>query len=272
MRIPERYYVEPIEEDVAEAMAVACHYAHREAPCSVAFGLFDSCDGPRFVGVITYGVGPSSTLRTGICGEDEADNVMELTRLWTEDGTPRNVESFFVTQSLKLLKRNKVTADIVVSFADPAFGHVGYVYQGSNWLYTGLGAPFEDPKHVDFPNQHHDSWAKRCADRSDEDFIFCQGCDSWFKKRPEKGERKFSLMQAVIEVYGWVCADDRYAKSCDHPMGNGCGGKVYLEERSRKHRYIFFNCSKRRRRRRKLMKKLRHPILPYPRAAVPSVP
>ena len=41
------------------------------------------------------------------------------------------------------------------------------------------------------------------------------------------------------------------------------GDKVKFVERPRKHRYIFFNAD--RRRKRELLKKLRYPILPYPK-------
>ena len=32
----------------------------------------------------------------------------------------------------------------VVSYADTAWGHVGYVYQATNWLYTGMSAKRTD--------------------------------------------------------------------------------------------------------------------------------
>ena len=46
----------------------------------------------------------------------------------------KNQASFLVSQSLKLLPKPK----IVVSYADTSKGHVGYIYQATNFLYTGL--------------------------------------------------------------------------------------------------------------------------------------
>ena len=42
--------------------------------------------------------------------------------------------SFFVSQSINLLEKPKV----IVSYADTSQGHNGYIYQATNWLYTGL--------------------------------------------------------------------------------------------------------------------------------------
>ena len=82
-------------------------------------------------------------------------NVLELTRLWIEDGTPKNTESFFISQCLK-----RACREIIVSFAQIDAGHVGTVYQATNWYYTGLSAKFKDPIHLgEFKGQHHTGWA-----------------------------------------------------------------------------------------------------------------
>jgi hypothetical protein len=60
--------------------------------------------------------------------------VLELNRLCCENLPNR--ASFLVGHSLRLLPRNR----IIVSFADCAQGHVGTVYQATNFLYTGLSA------------------------------------------------------------------------------------------------------------------------------------
>lgn len=108
------------------------HYLHRKAPCSIAFGLFEKST-KEIIGVITYGKPASPPLCIGICGEDEAKNVIELTRLWIKDETPKNTESYFIGNTLK-----KIPYDIIVSFAEDRQGHLGIVYQATNWLYTGL--------------------------------------------------------------------------------------------------------------------------------------
>ena len=152
MSLTDTYFVEAIPKNIAQEVVVANHYLHRQAPCSMAFGLFD--DMSQLVGVILYGVPASSTLLRGICGDDEAKNVYELTRLWVDDSVGKNAESFLIGNTLKRLDR-----EIVVSFADSSQGHVGYVYQATNWLYTGLSSKFRDPKVKGLEHQHHATYA-----------------------------------------------------------------------------------------------------------------
>jgi hypothetical protein len=111
---------------------VANHYLHRKSPCSVAFGLILGDD---IKGVVCYGTPSSAPLRRGIAGDAESCNVIELTRLWVCDSVPRNGESYLISRTLP-----KCGKEIVVSYAEIQQGHIGTVYQASNWLYTGLSA------------------------------------------------------------------------------------------------------------------------------------
>ncbi len=207
MGLREQYDIEKISYEVAMDIVVANHYLHRKCPVSQAFGLVDKRD-RRVVGVVTYGVSPSSTLLKGICGPEEMYNVYELNRLWVEDSVPKNGESYLVGNTMKLLDR-----EIIVSFADTSQGHVGYIYQASNFIYTGLSAKFKDPKVKGRENQHHATYANGLTN------------------------------QQVIDKFG--------------------AENVYFVERPRKHRYIFFNCSKTRRK--ELLKKLRYKVIEYPK-------
>lgn len=127
------YEVHSIPYSDAIAIIVKNHYLHRRGPASECFGLFDAAG--SLVGVITYGTPASRSLCQGVAGPDEARSVIELTRLWIADITPKNAESFLIGASLKLLPSDK---NIVVSYAEIRAGHVGTVYQATNWLYTGL--------------------------------------------------------------------------------------------------------------------------------------
>jgi len=133
MGIRERYNIRRISYRYAMELVISNHYLHRRCPCSFAFGLFDK--GDRISGVIIYGTPSSATLRRGLCGAREVNNVIELTRLWIEDGTPKNAESYLIGNTLKLVDK-----EIIVSFAEIAQGHIGVVYQATNWIYTGLSA------------------------------------------------------------------------------------------------------------------------------------
>jgi hypothetical protein len=108
------------------------HYAKRIPQIIKAFGLYD---GDKLVGVITYGIPPSPSLCMGVCGKEYSEIVLELNRLCLLDNH-KNQASKLVSGSIKLLPK----PTIVVSYADNEQGHVGYVYQATNFLYTGLSA------------------------------------------------------------------------------------------------------------------------------------
>lgn len=202
--------IEPISNQLAMSLVVRHHYLHRKCPCSFAFGLFDDFD---ICGVICYGTPSSSTLRAGICGIDQKDNVIELTRLWVRDDIGRNAESYLIGNTIR-----RVNKEIIVSFAEIDQGHVGIVYQATNWIYTGLSAK-------------RTNWMVR-------------------------GIKKHS--QTIADKYTAAELREKY------------GTDFYSIDRPRKHRYIYFNCSKTRKK--QLMKMLRYPILPYPKPDPNFVP
>ena len=119
----------PIKSEEATPWILQKHYAKRLPSISYAFGLFD---GNVLVGVVTYGMPASPFLCIGVCGEEHRDIVLELNRLCLLNNK-KNEASFLVANSLKLLPKPCV----VVSYADTAMGHVGYVYQACNFLFTG---------------------------------------------------------------------------------------------------------------------------------------
>jgi hypothetical protein len=145
--------VKPIDNATAQEIVVKNHYLHRKAPCSNAFGLFDESQLLR--GVVLYGTPSSAPLRSGIAGKENANNVVELTRLWIDDNSPKNSESYLIGNSLKFCGK-----EIIVSFADTQQNHLGIVYQATNWLYTGLSAKRTDWV-VEGIDKHGHTWADK---------------------------------------------------------------------------------------------------------------
>lgn len=117
-----------IESKTATALVVARHYLHRRPPISHAFGLYVH---GVLMGVVTYGTPASRHLQMGACPSDPS-LVIELNRLWLDDALPKNTASWFVSRSLRMLPPR-----IVVSYADPVWGHVGYVYRALSFNYAG---------------------------------------------------------------------------------------------------------------------------------------
>ena len=124
--------VAPIKNEEVAPWLLEKHYAKRIPQIMFAFGLYEIGE---LVGVITYGIPASPALCMGICGKEYADKVLELNRICLMDNT-KNQASFLVANSIKLLPK----PTIVVSYADMGQGHVGYVYQATNFIYTGLSA------------------------------------------------------------------------------------------------------------------------------------
>lgn len=107
------------------------HYARRMPCITDAFGLFLN---EMLIGVVTYGIPASHQLCIGVCGKRYKDNVRELNRLCL---LPKynggNYSSYLVGRSLRMLP----SGTIVVSYADTGMGHNGYIYQATNFIYTG---------------------------------------------------------------------------------------------------------------------------------------
>lgn len=121
--------VSRIPPAIAMRIIIAKHYLHRKCSCWCAFGLFDRENELR--GVCTFGIPASREMQTGACPE-RPDLVLELNRLWVDDLMPRNTESWFVRRCLSDLPPR-----VVLSYADTAAGHQGFVYRASGFRYAG---------------------------------------------------------------------------------------------------------------------------------------
>lgn len=128
MSIPSIYAVRPIKKHECREWLLLKHYAKRMPSVSYAFGLYNET---ALIGVITFGMTANSNLNEFIKGFQ----CIELNRLCVNDDLPKNVLSFFVGNALRLLP----SPVVVISYADTGQGHHGYIYQATNWIYTGLG-------------------------------------------------------------------------------------------------------------------------------------
>lgn len=126
----DKYQVESIESYQTYDWILNKHYAKRIPSISFSFGLFEN---GILIGVCTFGCPASRSLCVGVCGEDKASQVIELNRLCLNDHNEKNITSYFLSKSLKKLPGGM----IIVSYADTAQNHHGYIYQATNWIYTG---------------------------------------------------------------------------------------------------------------------------------------
>ncbi len=123
----------PVHVPIAGALLVRHHYLHSvPGGTRLAFGVL--CDG-RLQGALTLGGGPANSFRL-VEGASLKD-CLTLTRLWLADELPRNSESHVIGLLIRALRRDTALR-FLLSYADPSAGHVGTIYQATNWLYTGL--------------------------------------------------------------------------------------------------------------------------------------
>jgi len=150
MSIKLKYKVKPIDSYLCKEWCLKKHYAKRVPSISYSFGLFNN---DILIGILTIGKPASNQLCFGVCGKKYSKYVYELNRLCVNDDLEKNVLSFFVSKSLKLIKENL----IIVSYADKKMNHSGYIYQATNFIYTGATKErtdigLEDNKH----SRHYD--------------------------------------------------------------------------------------------------------------------
>ena len=200
-------YVRRISYEETKPFLLNIHYARRMPCITDAFGLF--VDG-KMVGVVTYGVPASRPLCVGIAGESNAQNVLELNRLCISPDVEggRNYASYLVSHSLKMLP----SGTFVVSYADTAWSHVGYVYQATNFLYTGLSAKRNDTYQPNslhpraYDKENHSSLMQTRSQKHR--YIYLVG---------DKRTRKRMLSELKYKVYDHYPKGDEIRYNVDDP-------------------------------------------------------
>ena len=127
--------VVPVPNSVARAVIERHHYLHSiPGGTDLTFGVFTRS---KLRGALVLGVGPTNAHRL-VGGATQRDS-LALTRFWLADDLPRNSESRVLGIVMRALKQN-TRVKFLVSYADPAQGHLGTIYQATGWLYTGISS------------------------------------------------------------------------------------------------------------------------------------
>ena len=166
----------PIEPMQTYQWLLEKHYAHRIPSIVYAFGLYAKT---ILIGCVTYGIPASNQLRIGVAGEEWSEAVIELNRLVIEEKSLNNSASILVGRSLKLLPK----PTIVVSYADTSQGHVGYVYQATNFIYTGLSCKHKDMAIIGMEKYHSRSITRNTTKQ---ELIDKWGDAFYYTERPQK--------------------------------------------------------------------------------------
>lgn len=123
-----------VERDKVKDFIEVNHYSGNINGC-IADYCFSLTHKGAMIGAMFYG-------RMAMAGQwkrfgEKEEDVIELRRLCCIDETPKNTESYFISKTLKWLKRN-TDIKIIVSYADLEHGHTGVIYKASNFQLEGF--------------------------------------------------------------------------------------------------------------------------------------
>ena len=130
-----KYKVKKIGCETAKKYIIEHHYSHgchnSPSPC---YALYDN---DYMIGCLMFATPCSENVRASIFGAKYKDNVIELHRLHILDVTPKNTESWFIGQCIKLLLTDRPQTWAIISFSDTTQGHEGTIYKATNFYNCG---------------------------------------------------------------------------------------------------------------------------------------
>ena len=118
-------------KEAAEYACAKWHYSKSMPPAKTCkIGVWED---DLFIGVIIFGVGSNN--HSGQAFGLNQTQVCELCRVALRAHVAP--VSRMVAIALRMLQRVNLGLRLVISYADPAHGHIGAIYQAGNWLYIG---------------------------------------------------------------------------------------------------------------------------------------
>lgn len=127
--------VHPVGTRDVQEFARRYHYTATGGNASWRWGLWH---GATLLGIVAYNL-PTRETCESVFGPEHFDKVWHMGRLALADDAPRNSESRLISGSLKAIKESHPSTWGVLTYAATDVGHIGYVYQATNALYTGTG-------------------------------------------------------------------------------------------------------------------------------------
>lgn len=131
----------------------------------------------KFIGVVLFSRGASPHLGTKF--KLKQTEICELTRVALSSHATR--VSRIISIALKFLKTHCPGIKLVVSFADPEYGHSGGIYKAGNWIYSGASG--ETIEYLVRGRWRHVRGA----------YAFVKGRESSFKTRTRRGKHRFLM-------------------------------------------------------------------------------
>lgn len=127
--------IKPCDISVIKDFIEKNHYSHSINGVKITQCFSVTVNDNWLIGGVLFG--PLST--TAWKRFDKNENaVLELRRLVLSDFAGKNSESRVVGFCLRWIKKNLKHVSIIVSYADPTFGHSGTIYRASNFIHDGM--------------------------------------------------------------------------------------------------------------------------------------
>lgn len=127
------------------------HYSHNINGVKVSC-CFKVLYNSELIGAILFGMMSTTAWKKFASTESE---VLELRRLVLLDKAGRNSESRVVGFAIRWIKKNLKEVKIIVSYADPNYGHSGVIYRASNFKYLGLSMVDKGYKDIETGKVYH---------------------------------------------------------------------------------------------------------------------
>jgi hypothetical protein len=127
--------VAPVGTADVQEFARRYHYSGVGNNANWRWGLWN---GVVLNGVVAYNL-PTRSVCASVFGADHLHRVWHMGKLVLADTSPRNSESRLIGGSLRAIRVNYPDVWGVLTYAATDVGHLGYVYQATNAIYTGTG-------------------------------------------------------------------------------------------------------------------------------------
>ena len=216
-------------------MIVKKHYTHAWSMCRYSLGIYHESDDEYFgneklIGCLIYGYPVGRSAPLSLVDGLQKENILELTRLYIDDGYGSNIESFAISQSFRWLKEYAPNIKALLSYADNGQEHLGKIYQATNWFYQGLNSDMNLMPNYSISIQ----------------------------------ENPYKWIHSRTVSANWGSHNVEHLK---REIGKSGYSEFWRRIESGKHRYIQI-LAQNKKERKQLISKMKHPVKPYPKDAV----
>jgi hypothetical protein len=174
-----------------------------------SFGLYDNS--LTLIGICCYG--PPANNHNNELGDFKQ---IELVRLVVNDNLEKNTLSWFVSKTFKKLP----TPLSLISYADSGHNHHGYIYQATNWIYTGLGGGdefFIDENNNEIHGRTMSLYRKKHTELTRHEIAKLY---NWTPVKSGKKHRYLYFLGSKRDKNKWKRQLLEKYKICDYPKGD----------------------------------------------------